>query len=69
MKDADIQDVCRLLADVGGVNIVVGDEVHGRVTVRMKRVPWDQALDAIAETKGLRVVRDGNVVVVKPAGK
>jgi hypothetical protein len=68
-RDADIQDVCRLLADVGGVNIVAGDDVHGKVTVRMKRVPWDQALDAIAETKGLRVVREGNVVLVKPAGK
>jgi type II secretory pathway component HofQ len=35
----------------------------------MKRVPWDQALEVIAETKGLRVVREGNVILVKPAGK
>jgi len=69
VRDADVQEVCRLLADVGQVNIVVADDVHGKVTVRMKRVPWDQALLAIVEAKGLRTVREGNIILVKPAGK
>jgi type IV pilus assembly protein PilQ len=68
VRDADIQEVFRLLADVGHVNLVVADEVHGNVTVVLKRVPWDQALDVIAEAKGLRVVH-GDVIVVKPASR
>jgi hypothetical protein len=68
VKGVDLQDVCRLLADVGGVNIVVADDARGTVTVRLKRVPWDEALDAIVEAKGLRTVREGNVLLVKPQG-
>jgi len=67
VKDADIQDVLRLLSDVGHANIVVADNVSGRVTVRMKHVPWDQALDTIATAKGLAVERDSNVLLVTPA--
>jgi type IV pilus assembly protein PilQ len=64
LKDADIHNVCRLLADVGHVNIVLGDGVQGQVTLVMKRVPWDQALDAVLAAKGLRSERDGNVILV-----
>ena len=64
LKDADIRDVCRLIADVGNVNIVVGDGVEGRVTIRMKHVRWDRALDAILAAKGFRAEQDGNIVTV-----
>ena len=64
LKDADIGNVCRLLADVGKVNIVLGDGVHGKVTLTMRHVPWDQAFDAVIAAKGLRAERDGNVIVV-----
>jgi hypothetical protein len=64
VKGADLEDVCRLLADVGRVNIVVADDVHEKVTVRMKGVPWDQALDVIVRTKGLRAARDGDIILV-----
>ncbi len=64
MRDADLKDVCRLLADVGRVSIVVADEGSERVTVKMKGVPWDQALDLIVRTKGLRMEREGSVVIV-----
>lgn len=64
LKDADIGNVCRLLADVGKVNIVLGDGVQGSVTLSMKRVPWDQALAAVIEAKGLRAEREGNVILV-----
>jgi type IV pilus assembly protein PilQ len=69
VHDADIHDVCRLLADVGHANIVVSDDVHGMVTVRMRRVPWDEALEAIAMSKGLRIVRVDAVLVVQPNAK
>ena len=58
-----------LLADVGHANIVVSDDVHGMVTVRMRRVPWDEALEAIAMSKGLRIVRVDAVLVVQPNAK
>jgi len=64
VKDADIHNVLRLIADVGRVNIVVTDDVQGSVTVRMRGVPWDQALDVICRSKGLFVERDGNVIIV-----
>jgi type IV pilus assembly protein PilQ len=64
VKDADIHDVCRLLAEVGKTNIVVADDVHGSVTIRMKHVPWDQALEAILRAKGFDSMRDGNIILV-----
>jgi type II secretory pathway component HofQ len=65
LKDADIGNVCRLLADVGKVNIVLADGVQGNVTLMMRHVPWDQALAAVIEAKNLDAERDGNVIIVK----
>jgi type IV pilus assembly protein PilQ len=64
VHDADIREVCRLLADVGHVNLVVADGVSGSVTVRFRHVPWDEALDAILASKGLVARRMGSVVIV-----
>ncbi|CAN5321790.1 hypothetical protein BH09MYX1_BH09MYX1_50990 [soil metagenome] len=64
VKGADIHDVCRLLADVGKINIVVGDGVQGTVTLSMRHVPWDQVLDSVIQAKGLRMEREGNVILV-----
>jgi len=63
-KDADIHNILRLLAEVGGVNIVTSDDVTGAVTIRMRNVPWDQALDVILQAKGLGMVRRGNLIRV-----
>lgn len=65
-KDADIHNILRLLAEVGGVNIVTSDDVSGSVTIRMRDVPWDQALDVIMEAKGLGAERRGNLIRVAP---
>ncbi len=64
LKDADIHNVLRLLAEVGRVNIVVADNVSGSVTIRMRNVPWDQALDVVLQSKGLGMVRQGNMIRV-----
>ena len=64
VKGADLQDVFRLIADVGKVNIVVAGDVSGTNTVKLKSVPWDQALDVVAKAKGLALERDGNVIIV-----
>jgi type IV pilus assembly protein PilQ len=63
-KDADIHNILRLLADVGHVNIVTADDVTGSVTIKMKNVPWDQALDVVLQAKGLGMVRSGNLIRV-----
>jgi type IV pilus assembly protein PilQ len=66
LKDADIHNILRLLADVGRVNIVTADDVQGNVTIRMRNVPWDQALDVVLQAKGLGMVRSGNLIRVAP---
>jgi hypothetical protein len=68
LRSADIHDVFRLLADVGRVNIVVAGEVSGQVTMRLRHVPWDQAMDVIARARGLAYEREGNVILVRAAG-
>jgi len=65
VKNADIHDVFRLLADVGNINIVVPDTVQGKVTLRLKRVAWDLAACTIAAVHKLDVTVNGNVVLVK----
>ena len=66
LKDADIHNVLRLLADVGQVNIVTADNVTGSVSIRMRNVPWDQALDIVLQSKNLGMVRQANMIRVAP---
>ncbi|HWZ92282.1 MAG TPA: type IV pilus secretin PilQ, partial [Polyangiaceae bacterium] len=66
LKDADVHNVLRLLADVGQVNIVTADNVTGTITIRMRNVPWDQALDVVLQAKGLGVVQRANMLRVAP---
>ena len=68
LKDADLHNVFRLLADVGGVNIVVSDQVRGTITLRLRRVPWDQALHTIVRSKQLSLVHDHGLYLVMPKG-
>src|SRR5262245_57610085 len=65
VKDADIHDVYRLLADVGNINIVVADNVQGKVTLRLKRVAWDLVACTIASVHKLEVTVHDNVVLVR----
>ena len=67
-QDADLDNVLRLMADVSGLNIVVGDGVKGKVTVKLLNVPWDQALDLILRTHGLGQVREGNILRIDTLG-
>jgi type IV pilus assembly protein PilQ len=59
---ADIHDILRLIAQVSNLNIVAADDVQGKVTLYLKNVPWDQALDIILQAKGLGKERIGNVL-------
>lgn len=60
-KDADIHDLLRALARVGNVSIIVPDEIRASVTVQLKRVPWDQALEVILASKGMWYRKEGNL--------
>ncbi len=66
-KDIEMGDVLRLIADVSDLNVIAGDEVKGKVTIRLVDVPWDQALDVILLTKGLGFMRVGNVLRIAPS--
>jgi len=68
-QDADINDILRLIAEVGKVNIIAGGDVQGKITTRMTDVPWDQALDVILKINGLAQERSGNIVRVAPLEK
>ncbi len=68
LVNADIHNVFRLISNVGKVNIVTSDEVKGTVTVRLLDVPWDQALAAILQAKGLGASQFGNILRVAPIG-
>jgi type IV pilus assembly protein PilQ len=67
--DADIRKIFQLIAEVSNLNILIGDDVTGAITIKLINVPWDQALDMILETKGLGMKADGNIVQIKPKGK
>ena len=66
-QDIEIRSVLQLIADFTGLNIVVSDTVRGSLTLRLKNVPWDQALDIILKTKGLGMRQTGNVMLVAPS--
>lgn len=61
-QQADIQNVLRLIAEVSGLNIVIGEGVKGKVTMRLLNVPWDQALDMLLKMNNLGKIRSGNII-------
>lgn len=63
-KDADIRNVLRVLSLKSGVNIVAGNEVEGKVTIRLVDVPWEKALDVVLRTYGFVYERDENIIRV-----
>jgi type IV pilus assembly protein PilQ len=65
--NADIRNVLRLFADVGHVNLVLGDDVAGKITVRFLNVPWETAMRSVLSVKGLAMERTGNIVRVQKA--
>lgn len=66
VKGADVHDVYRLLSDVGRVNIVIADDVRAKVTLRLKRVAWQQVACTIAAMHRLQITVDGNILLVRP---
>ncbi len=65
-QDIEIRSVLQLLADFTGLNMVVSDTVGGNITLRLKDVRWQEALDIILQTKGLTMRQKGNIMMVAP---
>jgi type IV pilus assembly protein PilQ len=63
-KDADINNILRILAEFSGLNIVTSEDVKGRVTVKLQNVPWQQALDSVVRAAKLAYVQEGNIIRV-----
>ncbi len=66
-QDIGLRAVLQQIADVAGLNLVVSDDVQGSITLRLKHVPWDQALDLVLQTKGLDKRIKAGVLLVAPA--
>ena len=66
-QNIEVRAVLQLIADFTGLNLVASDTVSGSLTLRLKNVPWDQALDIILKTKGLAMRQTGNVILVAPS--
>jgi len=66
-QNIDVRAALQVIADFTGLNFVTDDQVKGNLTLRLKDVPWDQALDIIADAKNLAIRKSGNVVRVGPA--
>jgi type IV pilus assembly protein PilQ len=65
-QNADIVSVLSLISEVSNLNILTSDRVRGRVTIKLKDVPWDQALDLILRTNGLGQIQEGNILRIAP---
>jgi type IV pilus assembly protein PilQ len=68
-QNVNIRSVLQIIAEVAQKNLVVDDSVSGTITLRLKNVPWDQALDIVLKTRGLDKRSVGNVLLVAPAAK
>lgn len=68
-QDIEVRRVLQLLADFTNINMVAADTVQGNITLRLKDVPWDQALDIVLKTKNLDKRRNGNVIWIAPVSE
>ncbi len=63
-QNADLHNIVRIIGEISGKNIVVSDKVSGKVTLKLKDVPWDQALDIVLSSQNLGVEESGNVLTI-----
>src|SRR5690348_14283787 len=65
-QNVEVRSVLNVIADFTDLNIITSDSVTGNLTLRLKDVPWDQALDIILQTRGLDMRKNGNVIWIAP---
>ncbi|MDD5353302.1 MAG: secretin and TonB N-terminal domain-containing protein, partial [Candidatus Omnitrophica bacterium] len=62
--DADVRNVLRALTEVSGKNIIISDDVKGKVTMRLENIPWDDALDIVIKNNDLAKIEEENLIRV-----
>lgn len=65
-QDVDVRTILQILAKESGMNIVASDSVQGKMTLNLKDVPWDQALDLVMQARNLDMRRQGNIINIAP---
>jgi type IV pilus assembly protein PilQ len=65
-QNVEVRAALQAIADISGLNIITSDSVGGSLTLRLKDVPWDQALDVVLQAKGLDMRKNGNVLWIAP---
>ncbi len=65
-QNVEVRAVLQVIADFTGLNIITSDTVSGNLTLRLKDVPWDQALDIVMQAKGLDMRKNGTVIWIAP---
>jgi type IV pilus assembly protein PilQ len=65
-QNVEVRAVLQVIADFTGLNIITSDTVSGNLTLRLKDVPWDQALDIVLQAKGLDMRKNGSVIWIAP---
>ncbi|MBG8876674.1 type IV pilus secretin PilQ [Neisseria meningitidis] len=65
-QDVEIRTILQILAKESGINIVASDSVNGKMTLSLKDVPWDQALDLVMQARNLDMRQQGNIVNIAP---
>ncbi|WP_343732038.1 type IV pilus secretin PilQ [Duganella sp.] len=65
-QNVEVRAALQAIADISGLNIITSDSVAGNLTLRLKEVPWDQALDVILQAKGLDMRKNGSVIWIAP---
>ncbi len=65
-QNVEVRAALQAIADISGLNIITSDSVAGNLTLRLKDVPWDQALDVVLQAKGLDMRKNGNVIWIAP---
>jgi type IV pilus assembly protein PilQ len=66
VRDTPVRDVITLISDQSGANIIMSDDITGSITIKLRQVPWDQALSIIMKTRGLGYVRQDSVLRIAP---
>ncbi|GGZ03885.1 type IV pilus secretin PilQ [Pseudoduganella plicata] len=65
-QNVEVRAALQAIADISGLNIIASDSVAGGLTLQLKNVPWDQALDVVMQAKGLDMRKNGNVIWIAP---
>ncbi|WLI89492.1 type IV pilus secretin PilQ [Massilia sp. R2A-15] len=65
-QNVEVRAALQAIADISGLNIITSDSVTGNLTLRLKEVPWDQALDVVLQAKGLDMRKNGTVLWIAP---